>query len=160
MKQMLDGELYEYEGTVTQLGVGSEVANIGLKFEPKPYSRIVPISARLFVSTQAAAISARLRHHLSTGTAISLIMAGTLNGQATHWAPGREDGGGGGPNNIGNGIIPVVGNGQYLQAEVVGTLDALTTFKVSMIYLSADGKATVSAVGAGISISGEVHKSL
>jgi len=149
---------YQYEGTVTQLAATSEVANIGFQFQGQVGSLIRVNEVRLVMSNQGAGRAAEIAGLLSNSAYLS-VQTVALDNQSMYYAPTvapQEQAVIGNPDT--NPRIWEICSDQILRLRATVTIDALTTIIAYVKYTSLHLPFTVTAIGAGISISSETHK--
>lgn len=154
---MFRGQLYEYKGVITQLAGSSEVANIGLEMLIPTGERILLIHAKNTINDLSTGKDvSMLLFNASESTTIAQI-GDSLDNNYHSKLPLAPKDGLSIVNPEGFYIPTIMGGGMKLKFQCAVTLDAEKTMTIRILYWSREGKATFSASGAGISISGEVH---
>lgn len=153
--------LYEYLGTVTQLGATSEVAEIGLLLTVPVGERVKILAGRTTVSDIAAGKTVNVRPTYTGGSTMNEWSNVAHDNDVSFWpALMVNEDASFEASRIGQTVEPILGGGQTIKIHCVTTIDALATIQVFLSYLALVRPMVATAIGAGISISAETHKSV
>lgn len=161
MDNLHDSMIFEYTGVVTQLAATSEVASIGFQFYCPVGERIEVLDWQLLVSDQDAAVNVTVdKYFEGTARGRRILVSGAADNAFFQDASAVYQGASSVTSGLGMPDKLWLGSGQYLRFNTTTALDAETTMTLYISYRSKFNKAAVTAVGAGISISSEVHNAV
>ena len=155
-----DGVLFEYEGTVTQLGATSEVATIGFLFTVLAGEQSKIHETFITMGDQAAGENIFSQKRVVAGNQLRQLVADSIDNTSVQNSVGVIESANAVALGTGDSLTNLLGGGQSLRIFSDSTIDATTTIVVRMLYTSKGQKMTVAPVGAGIAITAEVHKSV
>lgn len=158
-EMLFKGMLYEYVGVVTQLAGTSEVATIGLTLTCPTGERVVVINSRNTIDDLSAGKDIDILINNTAAAAISQ-QSDSLDNQYHQGLPLQS--------NVGASVVNVegmyqpliLGGGMLIRFSSADTLDATKIMTIRVLYWSRKHKMVSTVIGAGISISSEVHKSI
>ncbi len=156
---LFNGKLIEYNGVVTQLAATSEVATIGLILTVPTGERVFMLNMTSLVNDLAAGKT--INQFIRSADASSISQQSTsLDNQFDRFAVAQTNAGVSVAQVDGMYNPTIMGGGMSWRVDCQATLDADKIITVRGLYWTREHLMASSVLGAGISISSEVHKEI
>lgn len=151
--------LMEFDGYVTQLGIGSEVASIGINFIPIAGSYIEIINATMYIENIAANLTGFIELYNVNNSLLNFVKCTTLDNNRLIITPLIADDKQANNNNqAGFSSLPIILGSLMNLLSSINSLDATKKLQMSIMYKTRNGIIpTISAFGAGITLTTTKH---